>query len=99
MSRGIRTPLQNRERTILPLQQHHSRQSRAGRGNAAEVKCGRQCVLSRFFANGAGNFRAEHLQTLVVTQLMTNDIRGSKCFVRLRAADNGLLGPIAILIV
>jgi hypothetical protein len=52
-----------------------------------------------FIDNGAGNFRAELLQRLVVTQLTTNDIRGSKCFVRLRAADNGLLGPIAILIV
>jgi hypothetical protein len=54
---------------------------------------------TRFIDNGAENFRAENLQTLVVTQLTTNDPRGSKCFVRLRAADNGLLGPIAILIV
>jgi hypothetical protein len=47
----------------------------------------------------AANFHAEDLQALVVTQLTTDDIRRSKCFVRLRAADNGLFGPIAILIV
>jgi hypothetical protein len=45
------------------------------------------------------NFHAEHRQTLVVSQLTTNDNSGSKRFVRLRAADNRLLGPIAILIV
>src|SRR5260370_37010237 len=46
-----------------------------------------------------GNFQPENLQTLVVTQLTTNDIRGPKCFVRWRASDNVLLSPIAILIV
>lgn len=33
------------------------------------------------------------------SSLATNDSSGSKYFVRLRAADNGLLGPIAVLIV
>jgi len=45
------------------------------------------------------NFHAEQRQTLVVSQLTTNNGLGSKRFVRLRAADNRLLGPIAILIV
>jgi hypothetical protein len=31
----------------------------------------------------AANFHAEDLQALVVTQLTTDDIRRSKCFVRL----------------
>jgi hypothetical protein len=67
----------------------------AGLGSPAIL--GNEC--NGFVDNRAGNFHGEQVQTLVVTQLTTNDIRGSKCFVRLRAADNGLLGPIAILIV
>ena len=53
----------------------------------------------RFIDNGARTFTLNTAQTLVVSQLATNDSSGSKYFVRLRAADNGLLGPIAILIV
>ena len=52
-----------------------------------------------FIDNGARTLTLNTAQALVVSQLATNDSSGSKYFVQLRAADNGLLGPIAILIV